>query len=386
MATAAAPHSPHSSYSHSTEAPAPARTTSSTSAAATVPLGPLMGAGTPSSSTSSENMYKRRQSTKAKKLLQFFGSTPPVDVSVDEVISEGFKAIVHSKLPLCYFLHALLDDYASENLFFVLEVERYEATPFTDAQSHLQAAYAVFETYLGRGAYLEVNIDDRVRRHVISELARLGRAWATIASQQQQLALNSPASANLPPPSSMAAALRSLFDPAKSAVMLLLESSYAKFTRSSPLYPRMVRELRAATVVEDHSGAQMYTADAKHAALLVLAEYMHREGLVAQPSAAAEAALDRSPSPPVEVQRHGPSGGSGHGSAPSSSVSSPNERTREVDLASAANGSGGMGHLMDPQVRKALLRRMLQGFAITMLGADLVQYAQQATGSSPASA
>ncbi|KAI9218178.1 RGS domain-containing protein [Blastocladiella britannica] len=315
---------------------------------------------------------RRPATSKSKKLLQFFGDTPPIDVSVTEVLAEGFRAILHSKLPLCYFLSSLLEDYASENLFFVLEVERYEATPFTDAQSHLQAAYAVFETYLGRGSMLEINIDDRVRRSIIHELGRLGRGWAAAEARTQAAAdgraapSSDAAIADTMAPAAMAGGLRHLFDPAKTAVMHLLESSYAKFTRAS-VYDRMARELSAATAPAPGSGdgadgPLVYTADAKHAALRVLAEYMRRHRLL-------DSALDAVPN--------------GNGSSRAGSPAAPSPRTvtrspaapRPVELAPGTQPLA--MHETDQDARRALLRRMLQGFAITQLGVDLVAYAAQ---------
>jgi hypothetical protein len=51
-----------------------------------------------------------------RRLLRFFGDTPPLDVALEDLEVYGLGLILHSKLPLCYFLRSLLEDYASENL------------------------------------------------------------------------------------------------------------------------------------------------------------------------------------------------------------------------------------------------------------------------------
>lgn len=62
------------------------------------------------------NLYKKKVSKSSHKLESFFGEPTPVDVCVHEIKKEGLKAILESKVPLCYFLYYLLDEYSSENL------------------------------------------------------------------------------------------------------------------------------------------------------------------------------------------------------------------------------------------------------------------------------
>lgn len=68
------------------------------------------------------NMYKKKVSKSSHKLESFFGEPTPVDVCIYEIRKEGLKAILESKVPLCYFLYYLLDEYSSENLvsFFII--------------------------------------------------------------------------------------------------------------------------------------------------------------------------------------------------------------------------------------------------------------------------
>ncbi|KAI9179126.1 hypothetical protein H9P43_005788 [Blastocladiella emersonii ATCC 22665] len=342
----------------------------------------------PASAALTSEAYRKRSAKKSTKLLRFFGTTPPVDVSLAEVVHEGCKAILHSKLPLCYFLHALLDDYAAENLFFVLEVERYEATPFPDGLAHLRAAHAVFETYLGRGSLLEVNIDDRVRRGIVAVLARLGRAWAALDAANPDRAA---AAADALPPSAMTGGLRSLFDPAKAAVLRLLETAYlTKFVRSN-MYQRMVAELddaNATVACTTASGAvaHMYTADAKQAAVMVLVEYMLREGLFdpaldGRGTASRETSPASPPPPPPRGASRRTAGGGGMvaGSTPTSpSAGGPFDLP--LDFTPAGEAEGHLLGMADPEARRSLMRRMLQGFCITMLGIDVVQFAHETVG------
>ncbi|KAJ3374043.1 hypothetical protein GGF31_008259 [Allomyces arbusculus] len=249
----------------------------------------------------------RRPSGTPRKLMNFFGETPPGDVPLAAITASGLPAMLNARLPLCYFLAALLDEYASENLFFVLEVERYEASPFPDPHAHLRAAFAVFETYLGRGSQLEVNVAGRARQTVLTDITRLAAAGRTGHGD--------------------AAGLRHVFAPAKTAVLALLDASYTKFARS-PRFEQMHRDL---------GDEETYSADARTAALAVLAEYLKRNGVLEEAS--------------VEPARH----------------------------AGAATG-GAADFLVtegDPAARRALLRRMVQGFCITMLGVDIVKYVTQ---------
>jgi hypothetical protein len=61
-------------------------------------------------------IYKSRLSKSNRKLNYFFGESTPLDVCISEVRREGLKAILESKVPLCYFLFYLLEEYNSENL------------------------------------------------------------------------------------------------------------------------------------------------------------------------------------------------------------------------------------------------------------------------------
>lgn len=61
-------------------------------------------------------MYKVKVDRSSRKLEYFFGEPTPVDVCISEINKEGLKAMLESKVPLCYFLYHLLDEFSSENL------------------------------------------------------------------------------------------------------------------------------------------------------------------------------------------------------------------------------------------------------------------------------
>jgi hypothetical protein len=61
-------------------------------------------------------VYKVKTSKSSKKLDSFFGEQAPMDICVQEIRKEGLKAMLQSKVPLCFLLYHLLDEYSSENL------------------------------------------------------------------------------------------------------------------------------------------------------------------------------------------------------------------------------------------------------------------------------
>ncbi|RUP44653.1 hypothetical protein BC936DRAFT_149173 [Jimgerdemannia flammicorona] len=39
---------------------------------------------------------------------------PPMDICLKEIEREGLKAMLQSKVPLCYFLHTVLEDFVAK--------------------------------------------------------------------------------------------------------------------------------------------------------------------------------------------------------------------------------------------------------------------------------
>ena len=60
--------------------------------------------------------YKIKTIKSSKKLDYFFGEQAPHDICVQEIRKEGLKAMLQSKIPLCYFLYHLLEEFSCENL------------------------------------------------------------------------------------------------------------------------------------------------------------------------------------------------------------------------------------------------------------------------------
>src|SRR4051812_7030456 len=74
-------------------------------------------------------VWQRRKLSK-RKLRQFFGRSAPIDISPVDIKKYGLQALLQSSVPLCYFLHSLLEQFSVENLFFFLEVEHFQMHEF----------------------------------------------------------------------------------------------------------------------------------------------------------------------------------------------------------------------------------------------------------------
>jgi len=159
-----------------------------------------------------------------------------LDISVGEILTHGLKAMLKSKVPLCYFLHTLIEDYCCENLFFYLEIEQYKVFMFESPKAQLKAAQYIYITYLDASSKIEVNIDEKIRRDILNQL-------------------NSK-SCNLP----------AVFDKASEAVFALMESSYAKFNRSD-IKRQMIDEL---------DNTNIYSEEHKINAIRLLTSYLDK--------------------------------------------------------------------------------------------------------------
>jgi len=143
-----------------------------------------------------------------------------LDISVGEILVHGLKAMLLSKVPLCYFLHTLIEDYCCENLFFYLEIEQYKVFMFENAKAQLKAAQYIYITYLDASSKIEVNIDEKLRRDILKQL------------------------------NSKKCNLSTVFDKASEAVFALMESSFAKFSKSE-IKNQMIDELDNTNIYND---------------------------------------------------------------------------------------------------------------------------------------
>lgn len=66
---------------------------------------------------------QKKKNVSRKKLCDFFGELVPVDVSILEIESIGLSAMLQSSVPLCYFLHCLLENMSTENLVFLSHLD-----------------------------------------------------------------------------------------------------------------------------------------------------------------------------------------------------------------------------------------------------------------------
>ncbi|KAI7858973.1 hypothetical protein BDC45DRAFT_433467, partial [Circinella umbellata] len=107
-------------------------------------------------------LYKIKRSRSARKLNNFFGEQTPNDICIAEIRREGLKALLQSKIPLCYFLYHLLQEINSENLFFFTEIEQYESFTYLTSVQQLATAQHIYDTYLNPNSYFEVNIDEQI--------------------------------------------------------------------------------------------------------------------------------------------------------------------------------------------------------------------------------
>ncbi|KAJ3376101.1 hypothetical protein GGF31_000168 [Allomyces arbusculus] len=82
------------------------------------------------------------------------------DVSIAECNRIGVNRLLVSRIPMCYFLGHFLDQFAPENLFFMLDVLVFHTHPAV-----------VFDTYLAGSAPLELNLPDTLRLQALNSWA-----------------------------------------------------------------------------------------------------------------------------------------------------------------------------------------------------------------------
>ncbi|ORX44043.1 regulator of G protein signaling [Piromyces finnis] len=152
--------------------------------------------------------YMALTSKREKKLNHFFGEKTPFDISINEIEVSGLKAILQSKVPLCYFLCSLLEDVCSENLFFFLEALEFEKNKDFNAEEQKESAIYIYETYLSRKSCLEINIDEKVHNDIHKFIQNIN----SNTSYEE---------------------ISECFKNARKSVYQLMEGSFAKFHKSS---------------------------------------------------------------------------------------------------------------------------------------------------------
>ncbi|KAI8366039.1 RGS domain-containing protein [Radiomyces spectabilis] len=182
-------------------------------------------------------LYKLKSSRSYRKLDKFFGEPPlQLDVSVGDIRKHGLRAMLQSKVPLCYFLYHLLEEYSCENLFFYIELQQYENFEYVSVLQQLATAQHIYNTYLTRNSHFEVNLDDNVRSDIVQAL-----------SERR---------------------VQGCFDTAKRAVYLLLENSFMQFIHTNT-WQHMAENCGES---KTH-----YHRDTRHAAVQQLIMYLERQ-------------------------------------------------------------------------------------------------------------
>lgn len=152
--------------------------------------------------------YMERTHKTEKKLSKFFGDKDvPFDITLQEINASGLKAMLQSKVPLCYFLWSLLEDYCSENIFFFLEALEFENCKYSNKEQQQENAVYIYNTYLSKKSCLEINIDEKIytdTHHFIENMD-------DNTSKEE---------------------VSKCFKNARNAVYQLMEGSYAKFQKS----------------------------------------------------------------------------------------------------------------------------------------------------------
>ncbi|EIE79393.1 hypothetical protein RO3G_04098 [Rhizopus delemar RA 99-880] len=128
-----------------------------------------------------------------------------------DIEQEGLKLLLHSAVPLGYFLYYLLTEYSSENLFFYLAVDNYQNYPFSSQKERRIIANKITKAYLTSSSELEVNLEEHVHKAVKKAL-----------EQQRSTSISS----------------GNEFEAAKRHVFPLLNNSYYRF-QTSPIWIMM---------------------------------------------------------------------------------------------------------------------------------------------------
>jgi len=111
------------------------------------------------------NAWRRRKQSKGK-LRKFFGKSAPVDISVKDIEDYGLPALLNSNIPLCYFLHFLLETFRAENLFFYMESTMFEDYDFTTKKQLKQSARELYNNFIKEGSEFEINIEGSIRKRI----------------------------------------------------------------------------------------------------------------------------------------------------------------------------------------------------------------------------
>ncbi|CAO3683864.1 unnamed protein product [Rhizopus stolonifer] len=108
-----------------------------------------------------------------KQHYDFNNNQKSEEITVKEIKQEGIRLLLHSIVPLGYFLYYLLSEYSSENLFFYLAVDNYQHYNFSNQKERKKIANKIVKVYLTKQSELEVNLEDRIYRTVQNSLLNI---------------------------------------------------------------------------------------------------------------------------------------------------------------------------------------------------------------------
>lgn len=150
-----------------------------------------------------------------ERVEKIFGKAPLIDVPLEEIERQGLKSMLKSSVPMCYFLHYLMEIFSIETLFFILEVQRFQLTRYDgDRNSIIEAATQIEQAFIRKECIFEVNLKDDTKNSVIQKLKT---------------------------------GTKRCFDDAVEEILHLLEESYGGFERS-PIYKEMQENLSSKKV------------------------------------------------------------------------------------------------------------------------------------------
>lgn len=150
-----------------------------------------------------------------ERVEKIFGKAPLIDVPLEEIERQGLKSMLKSSVPMCYFLHYLMEIFSIETLFFILEVQRFQLTRYDgDRNSIIEAATQIEQAFIRNECIFEVNLKDDTKNLVIQKLNT---------------------------------GTKRCFDDAVEEILHLLEESYGGFERS-PIYKEMQENLSSKKV------------------------------------------------------------------------------------------------------------------------------------------
>ncbi len=133
------------------------------------------------------SVWRQRRKTK-KKMEHFFGEHIPIDISIADIDRYGLEALVHSRVPLIYFVVSLLEQMAIENLLCFIEIDRFKKASFANGEARRDRALSIYANFINQDSDFEVNIDGKTQA-ALREALQVAHRDCFNAISQRLLAL-----------------------------------------------------------------------------------------------------------------------------------------------------------------------------------------------------